>query len=345
MPRRPRPWYRVDKSRPDKNGWYVNFGGRRHLLHRGKRSAADRKIAETKFHELMLLAVKAPEAPDATVASLCEAFLEWSARWQSPETHRGYLWYIQSFAELCGLHQAGELKPFHVNRWIDSKKRWGATSRYNGLRSVFRVFNWACDEGLIDRNPLRGMKRPKPNIRSRYMTDEEYSALLQAACVAYRIFLYALDQTGARPSELRAVQWSHLRTDRLVLTEHKTVGKTHKPRVIYLNASMLNLLDTMKSESKSAYIFTNVYGRPWTRNALRLQMQRLKKKLKLDDDVCLYLIRHRFGTKAAMRGLNSSTIAELMGHNSTEMVDRVYVHLAGESRHLHQALEQATASS
>ncbi len=343
MPRRPRPWYRFDKRRPDKSGWWVHFGGRLHLLHRGKRSANDRKIAETKFHELALMAVAAPDSPAATVASICEAFLEWSARWRSAETHRGYHWYVQSFAEACGYRQASDLKPHHVSRWIDDKKRWGSTTRYNGMRAVFRVFNWALDEGLIDQNPLRGMKRPKPNRRSRYMTDAELSSLMQNAAPAFRRFLYALDQTGARPSELRALRWSQWRGDRFVLADHKTAGKTGKPRVIYLNAAMRALVPKLDADAKSPYVFTNVYGKPWTRNALRLQVQRLRKKLKLADDVCLYLVRHRFGTKAAMRGLNSSTIAELMGHTSTEMVDRVYIHLAGESRHLQEALEQATA--
>jgi len=77
MPRRPRPWFRHDPKRPDKTGWWVTVGGRLHLLHRGGKSAADRKIAETKFHELMLMAVAPPESPDANIASVCDEFLVW----------------------------------------------------------------------------------------------------------------------------------------------------------------------------------------------------------------------------------------------------------------------------
>jgi len=209
---------------------------------------------------------------------------------------------------------------------------------------VLRVFNWAKAEGLIRENPLQGMKRPKPNKRSRYMTDDELSALMGAANPAFREFLGAMDQTGARPSELRTARWSDWLGDRLVLERHKTAKQTGKSRVIYLNSAMRTRLTELKEQASSSHIFTNTRGKPWTRNALRLQVQRLRHKLNLAEDVCLYLARHRFGTKAAIRGLNNSTIAELMGHTSTQMVDQVYIHLAGEDRHLQEALKQATGS-
>jgi integrase len=344
MPRRPRPWYRHDRKRPDKTGWWVYVGGRQHLLHRGGKSAADRKIAEIKFHELMVMTVAPPESPEANVASVCDAFLSWSKRSQSEETYRGYHFYIQAFCEACGYRSVAELKPYHVNRWLDERKKWNVTTRYNAIRSVLRVFNWAREEGLIAENPLHGMKRPKPNRRSRYLTDDEFAALMREAGPAFRQFLRAMDQTGARPSELRTARWDDWQGDRLVLEQHKTAKKIGKPRVIYLNSTMQKTLAEMKRDSRTSHIFTNTRGRPWTRNALRLQVHRLRRKLKLADDVCLYLARHRFGTKAAIRGLNNSTIAELMGHTSTQMVDQVYIHLAGEDRHLQEAVEQATGN-
>jgi integrase len=37
-----------------------------------------------------------------------------------------------------------------------------------------------------------------------------------------------------------------------------------------------------------------------------------------------------------------ATVAELMGHTSLEMVSTVYLHLADEHKHLHDAVEKAT---
>ena len=75
---------------------------------------------------------------------------------------------------------------------------------------------------------------------------------------------------------------------------------------------------------------------------MRLRMQRVKRRLKLAEDLCPYLARYAFGTAAIMSGVDPLTVAELLGHNSLEMVRRVYCHLAGEHVHLNQAAERAT---
>src|SRR5947208_678008 len=78
----------------------------------------------------------------------------------------------------------------------------------------------------------------------------------------------------------------------------------------------------------------------WTMNAVRLQITRLRERLGLADDLCAYLARHGFGTRAILNGVNPSVVAELMGHNSLEMVSKVYVHLADEHAHLKAAVEK-----
>jgi len=74
-------------------------------------------------------------------------------------------------------------------------------------------------------------------------------------------------------------------------------------------------------------------------------MTRLRHRLGLADDLCAYLSRHGFGTRAILNGVNPSVVAELMGHNSLEMVSRVYVHLADEHAHLKRAVEQINPNS
>jgi hypothetical protein len=103
MARRPRPWYRSDKTRPDKCGWYIHFGGKLRLLHRGSKSAADKAIAERRFHELMLMAVEAPEASHARVVALCEAYLEWSERRHAPDTYRCNQYYRSNVSIASGV--------------------------------------------------------------------------------------------------------------------------------------------------------------------------------------------------------------------------------------------------
>lgn len=102
--------------------------------------------------------------------------------------------------------------------------------------------------------------------------------------------------------------------------------------MIFLNEQMRAMMERLKGNG-STHVFLNTEGKPWTKSALQQQVWRIKTKLELADDLCAYLCRHGFGTRAVLSGVDAPTVAELMGHNSLEMVSRVYVHLADQHQH------------
>jgi integrase len=124
--------------------------------------------------------------------------------------------------------------------------------------------------------------------------------------------------------------------------DHKTAKKTDKPRMIFLSKKMQRRLSQLKRRSRSRYVFVNTRGEPWTENAIRQQVARIRTKSHLASDVCAYLIRHTYGTWALMRGVGAATVAALMGHTSTEMVVKVYSHLADQHAYMKDAAERAT---
>jgi integrase len=250
------------------------------------------------------------------------------------------LFYVQSFCEKWGQVTVREVRPYHVTRWLDGNN-WNDTTRYNAMRSAFRVFNWATDEGLISANPLKGMKRPRPKSRQRFLTEDEYAALKNGAKSVFRTLLFAFRQTGARPSELCDLTWDQVHPECWILDEHKTAHKVEKPRVIYLVPAMVRLMRFLRRWSRSKYVFVNSRGRKWTVNAIHHRLVRLRRKLGLAEDITAYTFRHSFGTHAVLNGVDLATLAELMGHVDTTMVSSVYVHLAGQTDHLKAAAQKA----
>ena len=333
MPRPNKIWFRKDIG-----CWMVTIGGRRIRLAEGRHA---KKEAQQKFHEFAAERAQAPEAATARVADVIEAFLAWTQIHRSEETNRNYLWFGQQFSEHSGYLSVAELKPIHVTRWVDGKG-WNQTTQRNGRRSIYRAFSWACEEGILARNPLQGMKCPRAMTRTRIMTDKEYRSLLRNSAHDFKLLLFALQQTGCRPKEAQTLTWEQVREDRWVLKEHKTAYKVHKPRVIYLTAPMRKLMAVLRSRSSSNHVFLNRRNRPWTNNAIRHRIHRLKDKLNLSQDLCTYMLRHAFGTNAILNGVDVATVAELMGHTSLEMVSRVYLHLANQHSHLTAAVEKAT---
>ena len=326
-------WFRKDVG-----WWMVTIAWRKIRLAKGKDA---RKAAEQKFHELMAGRSQAPESPTARIADILEAFLAWSKIHRSAETNRNYIWYGQSFAEHFGYLQASEFKPIHVTRWVDAHS-WQRTTERNARRSIYRAFSWACEEGVLNRNPLQGMRCPRAKPRGRFMSDAEYRTLLKHSDSDFKLLLFALKETGCRPKEARTLRWEQVRDGRWVLEEHKTSYKVEKPRVIYLTTPMRKMMDVLRRRSRGDHVFLNGHKKPWTCNAVRLRIARLKTKLNLQDDLCAYMLRHAFGTNAILNGVDIATVAELMGHTSLEMVSGVYLHLADQRTHLNAAVDKAT---
>jgi integrase len=352
----------------------VKIKGVQTKLVQGPEDEKHRLLAEEKFADLRKLHRIAPEAATARTADLVESFLAWSRQHLSEDTHRVNRYYGQSFAENCGTIPAREIKAFHVTKWINTMmdpkrverekarrkaeldagtvekryqgrepKVWGPSTAHNARVTAFRVFSWAKDEGILAENPLAGMKRPKPVPRQRAMGEDEFTMLHENAGGPFADFLFALRDTGARPKELRDLTWDQVRPDRWILSKHKTARKVGKARVIIITDAIQAMMERLNKNGHT-HVFLNTDGEPWTMNAVRLQMQRLREKLGLANDLCAYLARHGFGTRAILNGVNPSVVAELMGHNSLEMVSKVYVHLADEYAHLKAAVEKISPS-
>jgi len=333
MGRRNKPWYR-----PDIGWWVTNVGRKQFRLAKGKGNKAE---ADRAFHELMALRPRRPEAWNARTCDLVEAFLRFAShQGYANDTQRNYAFYLGKFCEHRGYVLAVDLIPDHVTEWIQSKG-WNATTAYNAKRAVFRVFSWAVDQGLLTRNPLARMKRENPEITRRCLTREEYCRLLAGARRPFRVFLWSLMETGTRPSELRQLTWDQVRDDRFEIIHHKTAKKTKKPRVIFLTKRMRRRIEQLRARSQSRYVFVNHAGAPWTENAIRLAVNRIKKRQDLPKDVCAYMIRHTFATWALMRGVDPATLAEILGHRGTSTIMRVYLHLAEQKNHMVQAAELA----
>jgi integrase len=334
MGRRNKPWFR-----PDIGWWVTTIARKQFRLAKGKDNKAE---AERAFHELMAFRPRRPDRTDGRVCDLVEAFLTFYSKPGriAPDTLRNYRFYTQKLAEACGYLRSADIQVRHIDGWVDSHP-WNPTSEYNARRIAFRVFSWAVERGWLRKNPLKGMKREKPDISRRCLAFDEWCSLLRGARRPFRVFLWSLMETGARPSELRNLTWDMVREDRCVLPEHKTAKKTGKARIIRLSERMQRRLKQLKKRSRSPYVFVNSRGGQWTQNAVRLQVDRIIQRQGLAKDLCAYMVRHTFGTWSIMSGLDPATVAELMGHNDTDMIITVYCHLAEQSSHMKDAANRA----
>ncbi|HOW74025.1 MAG TPA: site-specific integrase [Phycisphaerae bacterium] len=333
MARFPKPFFRTARL-----AWFVQVGSRQIRLAEGRDEAFRR------YHEFMAAPQEPPPVSKSElVAVVVDAFLDFVQQHRSPETYR---WYKDRLELFCNAIPASltvdQLRPFHLQKWIDSHPDRSNGTKRNYCRSIQRAMRWAEEQGYIERSPLAHFKKPRGGSREQVVSVAEYQKLVDnTADESFRDLLTVTWETGCRPQESLRVEARHvdLAGNRWVFPASEAKGG-RVPRVIYLTPAAFEITKRLMKRYPQGPLFRNTDGRPWTPDAANCRFGRLKKKLGVK--CCLYSLRHSFATRALMRGLDSVTVAVLMGHSDTSMLARHYAHLTQAPSFL---LEQARRAS
>jgi integrase len=226
---------------------------------------------------------------------------------------------------------------------------------WHSVQAVQWLYNWGVEMGLLKDNPIRSVKKPDLGQRERVLTDAEEKSLLDGTDKHFWPFLVALLHTIARPQEIRVLRWKYLVIEPIPMFELKDfkAKKRRKDRKtatrrILLDDTMVALLEELAQRhtpSPEDFVFLDRRGLPWTSNAIRCRMRRLRDKLKLGPDengerIVAYTFRHTAATRACTRGVPDRVLADLMGHTSVATTAR-YQH--PQLDHLAEAIRQADA--
>lgn len=292
-----------------------------------------------------------------TVRQVLERFYAYVQARNAPGTLGYYRYHLERFAAIHGEKRADELKKWDLISWA---RTWHAA------QCVQRLFRWAHSEAeLIPVDPFKGTDKPPVRGRKRILLPSELVRLIRSFSAPARRFFIAMYQTIARPQEIRSLRWEHIRwTGRhadliaamlagdayFVLDSFKGESRRkdrHGERVLFISRRLARLLIRMSRSLSSLHgpIFLDTSSRPWTANAIRLQMRRACKRARLDRDrrgeqIVPYTLRHTAATKAVAAGVTDRTLADLMGHTTTRTTAR-YQHLT--TAHLRSAFAKIEA--
>lgn len=266
-----------------------------------------------------------------SLASAVRLFLGWVQANRSAGTAFGYEHYLKLFEAHVGEVQLDECRPIHLLSFRQT---------FHAVQSVKRFFAW-CESPaqLLPLSPMGKIPIPRIGERRRTMTRCQVLRLLRGSCHSFRSFLLGLQETAARPCEVRMVTWRHLcRVDGtpfepddlaagkcLFLLDHwKTKGRDaakakfrEMPVSPRLGRLLLRLL--RDCPAREGYVFRNTLGKAWTANAVRCQMRRLRDRAGLGEKVqgeriCNYTFRHTSATSLVMKGAPLPVVKEILGH-------------------------------
>jgi len=269
VPHFPKPFWKKSHQ-----SWYVEIDRKQVKL------GPDRDAAFRRYHELMRQPAEKVVAPESVVA-IADAFLDWVQKHRSPDT---YVWYAERLQRFCRRYpnlSTLQLKPYHVQQWVDSYPGLSTTTRRNYLRSVKRCLKWAVQQGYIPASPIENLPVPGGERKESFVTPAEFELLLSMIQDEdFRDLVVTTWESGCRPQESLRVEARHidLRHQRWVFPKSESKGK-RQPRVVYLTETAAAITRKRMEMYPSGPIFRNRSGIAWTPDAANCAFDRVRTRI------------------------------------------------------------------
>ncbi len=232
-------------------------------------------------------------------------------------------------------------------RWLDEKheKKSSLARKLATLKSFYRFLT---QEGLSDVNPAAQVRSPRQSQRlPKILTKDEASTLMEApegnslAARRDRAILETLYSTGARVSELVALNWDDLN---LYTGSARLQGKGKKERLVPIGDVALDAIQNYRKHCfttatreqegekqarphmESSPVFKNQRGGRLSTRSIERIVKKFSRRLP-NGAIAPHALRHSFATHLLDEGADLRAIQEMLGHTSLATTQK-YTHIA-----------------
>jgi integrase/recombinase XerC len=232
----------------------------------------------------------------------------------TPMDLRGYV---------AALHEAGYAKS-------------SVARRLASLRSFFR---FGLREGLVEANPAKPLRNPRPDRNlPHFLTTEEIGRLLDTPPankpqgIRDRAILEVIYSAGLRVSEAVGMNDEDVDSEAGLV---RVRGKGKKERLAPLGSYAVRALQhwyecrqLAKGEPSDgqAPVFVNRFGHRLTTRSVARLLEKHLRHAQLDLRTTPHTLRHSFATHLLDRGADIRSVQELLGHKSL-VTTQIYTHL------------------
>jgi integrase len=211
----------------------------------------------------------------------------------------------------------------------DGRRRRRAT--VNRTLTVLKAaLNRAWADGKIPTD--QAWRRVKPfkqadAARVRYLSIEEAKRLINASPKDFRLLVEGALATGARYSELAALNVEDFNPDSGTI--HIRTSKSGRGRHVVLTDEGIALFASLAAGREGEEpMFLKATGERWATAHQTRPMGEACKAARITPAAGFHCLRHTYASHAIMNGAPLIVAAKNLGHADTRMVERHYGHLA-----------------
>lgn len=261
----------------------------------------------------------------------------------SSHTIRAYADDLKAFYDFANMqfevHSPEGFTPQIIRSWMASLtvQKIQPRSINRKISSLKSYFRYCMVQGTIAINPTKSIQVLKTKKRlPSYIEQEQMDTLLNSTYfpndfdgLTEYLLLTLLYETGIRVSELSNLKISQIDSNAMQL---KVLGKGNKERVIPINMSMIDRINTYRKERASMfpedqviYLLVNSKNKQLSTRAIYNVVKKYLSLVTTADRKSPHVLRHSFATHLANNGAELNAVKELLGHSSLAST-QVYTH-------------------
>lgn len=297
--------------------WWYSFtvNGRRF---RGSTGRTAKREAEEFERDQRHRVSKGQAGSDWTLITVLNAYWNEHARFKrtSPTIHTHLAELQTGIGETMRTSRltAGDLMDYRARRRGTGVQLHSINREFAYLRAAYQHCHAAHGQPLpaID---WKKLKAAEPPGRTRFLSRDEYRALLEAAHVDLRPIILCAVTTGLREGDILRLEWRQVKLEeRLIQIARIKGNKAHSVRI---GSALLAELARTPPEKRRGKVFDT--------SGFRYRWYAAVKLAKLTD-LRFHDLRHTFASWARQAGADIADIKEALGHTSINMTMR-YAHI------------------
>lgn len=325
--------------------WYIDYydnNGKRIWFRIGKSEKAA-NLALKDIEVKLAMGRAGLTKKDAPIDKLLSQYLEYSKTHHKPRTTERYKGIVEHFKNFLKKHhpsvtKLSQIKPIALEKYKTERlKKVKARTVNNELVTIKGIFNQAVKWDYLHENPGKNIQKIKglPPKLPRFLSQDELGAFFKHCpdkhLPLFKMFYY----TGMRRDEVRDLRWSDVDFDRkvIIVRSKETFTPKSTEREIPIHPELMKILQALPRSHE--LIFTQ-NGDPHGRNVFRDWFLSICKKAGIKD-ITLHDMRHSFASHLIMKGVDLTTVKELLGHADIQTT-MIYSHLA--KAHIAKAVER-----
>lgn len=258
-------------------------------------------------------------------------------------TIKSYREDLTSMAEYFGEGRTpADLSPVELRGFVAALHEAGyaKTSVARRLASLRSFFRYAQREGLVDNNPAKPLRNPRPDRKlPHFLSTKDIGTLLVSPPASDpmhlrdRAIFEVMYSAGLRVSETVGINDGDLDIGQGVV---RVRGKGRKERFGHLGSHAIKALErwlkarVLSSKSSSgpkSPVFVNKFGNRLTTRSVGRMLEKYLKLTGLDLRTTPHTLRHSFATHLLDNGADIRSVQELLGHKSL-VTTQIYTHVS-----------------